>query len=176
MVKIALAGGLLAVAALNRAPEVRAGVVATHEGRSVLAMAAPQLEIGATLTMVTPDLPQTTTVARVVRTLTDDAYMRMRPNSPGPYYEISSVEAGRTLPQLAIAIVGDLSARRVGSTVSLHLDGASPDVRARSCTSIEGLHLTLWAGEPLKAPRLWHLYYYVGYDLQPSCTPEDTRG
>ena len=176
MLKMALVCGLLAIAALNHAPEIRAGVVATHQGRSVLAMAAPRLAVGAKLTLVTPDPPQTTTVARVVRVLADDADMHMRTNSPGPYYEIASAEAGLTLPQLAIAIAGEPSVRRIGTTMSLHLNGGSPDVRARSCTSIEGLHLTLWAGEPLKGPRLWHLYYYVGYDMQPSCTPQDTRG
>jgi hypothetical protein len=43
----------------------------------------------------------------------------------------------------------------------------------RSCSSSEGIHLTLWSGKPLASERRWHQYYYVGYDLEPDCTPAD---
>jgi hypothetical protein len=44
----------------------------------------------------------------------------------------------------------------------------------RSCTSSEGVHLTIWSGQPLASERRWHQYYYVGYDLKPDCTPAET--
>jgi hypothetical protein len=40
-------------------------------------------------------------------------------------------------------------------------------------TSMEGLHLTVWHGEPLNSPLRWHEYYYLGYDVVPSCTNAD---
>lgn len=43
----------------------------------------------------------------------------------------------------------------------------------RSCTSHEGLHLTLWAGTPLLGKRIWHHYYPLGYDVEPNCSPAD---
>jgi hypothetical protein len=43
----------------------------------------------------------------------------------------------------------------------------------RSCASSEGIHLTIWSGQPLKSERRWHQYYYIGYDLEPDCTPAD---
>ena len=49
------------------------------------------------------------------------------------------------------------------------------DARVRSCTSIEGLHLTIWSGTPLTSTRLWHAYWYLGYDVEPNCQPADTR-
>ena len=41
----------------------------------------------------------------------------------------------------------------------------------RQCASSEGLHLTVWKG----AERVWHDYYALGYDVEPTCTDEETR-
>ena len=43
----------------------------------------------------------------------------------------------------------------------------------RTCASSEGLHLTVWKGLPLKGKRIWHRYYYLGYDVEPNCTEAD---
>ena len=47
--------------------------------------------------------------------------------------------------------------------------GTARDVSFRSCTSMEGLHFTLWSGAPPREKRLWHGYYYLGYDVEPTC-------
>ncbi len=172
-----VAHGLLLLAALAAVPGptdpvVRAGVVATLHGRSVLAMIGSPLVAGARLTLVTPDTPQAVLKARVVRPLSTEPDMSVR--TPGPYYEVVSAEDGRTLPDVAVAMIGDPPVKRVAGAVSLQLDKTLQDVRVRVCRSMEGLHLTLWSGEPLKTPRVWHLYYYVGYDLQQTCQPGDT--
>lgn len=46
----------------------------------------------------------------------------------------------------------------------------------RVCTSTEGVHLTVWSGEVVENKRLWHDYYYLGYDLIPTCTERETAG
>lgn len=38
---------------------------------------------------------------------------------------------------------------------------------------MEGLHLTVWTGEPLKGKSRWHAYYYLGYDTEANCTAAD---
>jgi hypothetical protein len=43
----------------------------------------------------------------------------------------------------------------------------------RECTSVEGLHLTVWNGEPLRGSRKWHRYFYLGYDVEPNCRQKD---
>src|SRR5262245_566274 len=43
----------------------------------------------------------------------------------------------------------------------------------RSCTSMEGLHFFVWARNGLKARKVWHRYYYLGYDVEPSCNEAD---
>ena len=45
----------------------------------------------------------------------------------------------------------------------------------RSCASSEGLHLTIWRGRPLKGKRIWHWYYYLGYDVEADCTDADFK-
>ena len=37
----------------------------------------------------------------------------------------------------------------------------------------EGLHATAWAGQPLASPRRWHAYYYLGYDVDPTCNESE---
>ena len=53
------------------------------------------------------------------------------------------------------------------------LDGDGTLEYFRQCTSSEGVHLTIWSGEPLKGTRRWHHYYYLGYDVEPSCNEAD---
>ncbi|MGH6927363.1 MAG: hypothetical protein ACREEV_03520 [Dongiaceae bacterium] len=67
-----------------------------------------------------------------------------------------------------------------GAVPELGASGARPDLDGngtlegfRSCASGEGLHLTVWYGEPLSTARLWHGYYYLGYDTESNCAPKD---
>ena len=45
----------------------------------------------------------------------------------------------------------------------------------RSCTSMEGIHFTIWRGEALTGKRLWHDDYYLGYDTEPTCNDRDFK-
>ena len=136
-------------------------------------MSGPPLPAGTTISLITTDRPQTLQLARILRPVSDDKDMHDR--MPGPYYEIVSADSGRELPQLAVAILTVETSRTTGVVLSLRVSATLPDVQVRSCASNEGLHLTLWSGEPLKARRLWHTYYYLGYDTQPTCQSEDVR-
>jgi hypothetical protein len=53
------------------------------------------------------------------------------------------------------------------------LDGDGTPEHFRMCSSTEGLHLTIWSGEPLVGTRRWHFYYYLGYDVEPDCSEAD---
>lgn len=55
--------------------------------------------------------------------------------------------------------------------IDLDLDGTAEQFR--DCTSSEGVHLTIWSGEPLVGSRRWHYYYYLGYDVEPDCVEQD---
>lgn len=57
--------------------------------------------------------------------------------------------------------------------VDVNRDGVEETFR--DCTSHEGVHLTIWSGEPLKGLKLWHAYFYLGYDTEPSCVQADVQ-
>ena len=57
-----------------------------------------------------------------------------------------------------------------GDTVTIAIDRGRPPVRFGVCAGTEGLHTTAWAGPPLLSLRVWHAYYYLGYDVDPTCS------
>lgn len=76
--------------------------------------------------------------------------------------------------ELGFGIIDDpkiFSSKKGIMRADLNLDGVQDSFR--DCTSNEGVHLTLWSGLPLKGPRLWHAYYFLEYDVVPSCQEKD---
>jgi hypothetical protein len=163
---------LALIAASDQTAPPRAGVMVTAAGRSVLAIDGPILTAGTIITLVTIDNPQRVYRAVIADRLTDSEIMAKH-DVPAPYYAVTAAPAYKVLPSLAVAIVGRFEIERRGSGVALREGKSVNQIRVRGCTSSEGLHLTLWAGEPLKGTRLWHLYYYLGYDVEPTCQPAD---
>ena len=53
--------------------------------------------------------------------------------------------------------------------VGIAVVGGDENVTARMCASNEGLHLTAWVG----SRRVWHEYFYLGYDVDPDCTVQE---
>jgi hypothetical protein len=43
----------------------------------------------------------------------------------------------------------------------------------RSCSSNEGIHMSVWSGPPLRGTRRWHRYFYLGYDVEANCNEKD---
>lgn len=43
-----------------------------------------------------------------------------------------------------------------------------------SCAGSEGINLLVWNGLPREGALQWHRYYYLGYDVDTTCTPADT--
>ena len=41
----------------------------------------------------------------------------------------------------------------------------------RSCSGSEGVHLTAWR----HGARVWHEYFYLPYDIEPTCTPDQAH-
>jgi hypothetical protein len=53
---------------------------------------------------------------------------------------------------------------------SISVRGAVPAAMTfRQCAGSESLHLTAW----LRGRRVWHGYFYLGYDVEPDCRPEE---
>jgi hypothetical protein len=54
-------------------------------------------------------------------------------------------------------------------TIAVRFAGEEDEIRFRECASSEGLHVTAWRDEPLRGQRIWHAYFYLGYDVEPDC-------
>ena len=133
---------------------------------------------GSVVTLVSPGSPQTTVTATVeessascglkdrslrgalvFREAVAGPYFRLRPRAPVPESFTVWVALNGALPSKATR----------GSRIALRFSAAYPAVQVHECRSSEGLHFTVWAGEPLTSRPLWHMYYYLGYDVEPSC-------
>ena len=163
-VQTAAAGAPIGVAASSR------------DGQLCVAMPSPALAPGTTITLIQPAHQQSVLVATIARSVPSCERLE-RAMIPGPYY----LARGAT-PTVAdsgtvwVALSGRLGTRRVGSgAIVVQLGTPYANAQVRSCTSREGVHLTVWAGTPLKSQRLWHAYYYLGYDVEPSCEDGDVR-
>jgi hypothetical protein len=104
----------------------------------------------------------------------------LRPDAFDPVY---LDDEGKTTYALdAGGIAGDVSLGfgLVDPPPDIAAAGAMPDLNGdgraegfRSCASGEGLHLTVWHGEPLTTSRLWHGYFHLGYDTEADCDGKD---
>ena len=74
----------------------------------------------------------------------------------------------------AIGIIGVSGAfRKKGDLLAADLDGDGKEEYFRSCTSAEGVHFSIWSEQPLLGTARWTQYYYLGYDVEPTCTPKE---
>jgi hypothetical protein len=142
--------------------------------RLCFASADSTLPPGAPVTVVHAVFPQYSTEGRL-------GGRSKSPCFPPPRTSVDSMEyavdaPGDTIGRrgVPIAILGKLpQATMRGDTVVLAVEPGKPSWRFRSCASEEGIHATAWSGIPLSSPRRWHDYYYLGYDVEPDCTPGD---
>ena len=136
-----------------------------------LAIANDTLQVGDTITLVTSEIPPTTFKAAIRKKLTLNCLKNPEARQGTFFY---SFRAGNEPMDPFIAIVrfdGDVGIDNGNARADLNGDGVPESFR--SCTSREGFHLSVWAGEPLKSQRLWHEYLYRGYDIEPTCRYQD---
>jgi len=77
--------------------------------------------------------------------------------------------------KIYIAIVGKHAAlQRVRGRVEGKLDSRG-SVTFQACSSMEGLHFSAWTGGVLNEKKIWHRYYYLGYDVEPTCSDADFK-
>ena len=157
--------------------EVRMYAADQDSSGTRLCFAAPDLKLapGTPVTVVHSTFPQYSIPGKLGR----------RSRSPCFPPAIDSVDSmayvvdapGDTLGRhgVPIIVIGKLpDAVMRGDTVTLAIEAGQTPWRFRTCASEEGIHATAWSGIPLAAPRRWHAYYYLGYDVKPNCTAADS--
>ena len=138
-----------------------------------LAIKNSRLRKGQIITLVNTDRPQSTRRFAVREKTYTNCSSEIEPILGASYYLLK----GRRLdwPAVDIAVVGQPRVTRKRGLVRIDLTGDDRGEYFRSCTSNEGIHLTIWNGLPLKSKRIWHSYFYLKYDTQPTCKHSDYR-
>jgi hypothetical protein len=102
-------------------------------------------------------------------------------SNPEEYSYYSLVLTGETIDKseigVSIGVIQPAAKVRIENKLaSVDLNGDAKPEFFRLCTSNEGLHLTIWNGKPLSGKRIWHYYYYLNYDTEPTCKQKDWEG
>jgi hypothetical protein len=69
-------------------------------------------------------------------------------------------------PGHAYRLALDHAADQIGGSVAVRAK-VPPSISFRQCAGSEALHLTAWVNDR----RIWHGFYYLGYDVEPDCKP-----
>lgn len=153
------------------------GIVAAKENLLCLIAPATSLNIGSQVRLVLLAIPQKVVTGTVV-SVSDRKCAELSKSHiiSGEDYRLS-LPHNRT--HLSVPAIGILDSshqlRRAGSKVVGDLDGDGMAESFRSCASSEGIHLTVWSGQPLTGTRKWHSYYYLGYDVEPNCMEPEIK-
>jgi len=129
---------------------------------------------GTPVTVVHSEFPQYAVTGRLGKRAKAPCFPPPRSSSDSMQYSVDAPADTLGWHGVPIVIVGKLPAavmRR--DTVTIEMESRKEPWRFRTCASTEGVHATAWAGVPLASPRRWHAYYYLGYDVEPDCTPAD---
>jgi hypothetical protein len=171
--------GLALMVALGAQPAqpraFRVGVAAPGEDGYCLSLLGAALPIGSPVTLVSTT-PSQHVVYGTVRSATPKCEGIVSSDIAGPYYFLTTEEPIDAVADIWIVVPGRAQTRTAAGRVRVVLSPRWPNAQVRSCASSEGLHLTVWSGTPLRSTRLWHLYWYLGYDVASDCRPADYEG
>lgn len=152
-----------------------------------LMIADSTLATGDSLTLISDEpSPDSSTLVTLISATVAGRVLDPQRDARAPRWFAMGSEAGDALYRLAVA-PGALDCcifgyavraprsvfRVVSGRAEADLDGDGVPERFQSCASLEGLHPTVWSGEPLRGVERWSRYYYMGYDLEPNCPGTD---
>ena len=147
------------------------------EGKLCLNISNPNLADGTEVSFILPHRPQRVAKATIEQKLASSCSHDPTTNAGASFYSLKLVGKGVDLSEPmrpAIAVVGSATPVLLKHGIaSADLDGDGRTEFFRICTSNEGNHLTVWTGKPLQGKRRWHSYYYLGYDVVPTCKRKD---
>ncbi len=154
------------------------GVVLHRDDSNCLEIGSASLAAGQRFQFVTGVKPPESGEAEITRKLEKPcAFAENNQNETVMHsyqFKIVSGELPNAAPAFALTRTpGRLSDGATGYSADLDGDGQTEFLRA--CTSMEGVHLTVWSGAPLTGKRRWHYYHYLGYDVEPDCSPAESQ-
>lgn len=155
----------------NSDPSSQFGVAVQNAGAVCFSIHDSHLQAGDIVTLVVPSQPQSVVEAEIAGAA--ESGCPGAKDSDLSAYQLKIIKG--TVPNFMplIAIAGKSAKFRLNHR-SVYANYKGKRNSFRTCTSADGVHLTVWEGKPLEGTRLWHQYYYLGQDLEPDCTSKDT--
>jgi hypothetical protein len=155
--------------------QTRIGVAEVgNKGDGCLTIMNASLQGNDEITLITLENPQSFIKTKIVNKLSQSCSQNTEIPQNASFYSFQVSNNNDEIIRPTIAIAGFNGSLKVtNGRVRADLNGDGRLESFRLCTSNEGLHLTVWIGEPLNGERLWHEYYYLGYDVEPTCTKRD---
>lgn len=154
------------------------GVAVQKSGSVCLYTHNADLSAGSALTLVLLSPPQSAIHAEVTRPASAENCPSIDSNDTTlSAYEIRAL-AAVLVPSMPVISVSGPSGqfRKEGDYIAADINQDGKSEYFRACTSGEGMHLTVWAGQAHHGKPKWHQYYYLGYDVESNCTPSETQG
>jgi hypothetical protein len=178
-----LAAVVLLTAGPAAAGAIVSGVAAAGHGERCVAFPAGAVAVGDAVTLVGSESESSwwSAVVTVQRELAacaelDEASMEIDGADEsgdvtvdGRFYELSAPAGADPYSWVAIAVPGAPRLRKVPGGFTAELDGRAPREHLHICATYQGLDLTIWSGPPFTGRRRTHGYYYLGYDVDPTC-------
>lgn len=157
----------------------RIGVAVSTGGRTCLAIHNANLASGTPVTLVAPLPPQSSVQGQIGAASNTPCPVAKDVDASLSNYDIQ-LSAGASVPKLQplIAATGASSPFTPGpnNQVQADLDQNGKLQTFRACASNDGIHLTVWDGNPLQGTLIWHGFYYdpAASGLAPPCTEKET--
>jgi len=145
-----------------------------------LMIADSTLAAGDSLTLISdepdpgPDSPPDILTAAVAERLHRNPHSKMLAEPNDVFYRLVSPPGALSCCIFGYAVrTPRRNVRIVAGRAEADLDRDGVPEHFQSCASTEGLHPTLWSGEPFQGVNRWTRYYYLGYDVEPNCPSLD---
>jgi hypothetical protein len=155
------------------ASEENFGVVASQNGALCVSFGGKPPPIGASIKILETQSPQYFFEGKLGNE-SESCKVLEKANVVGPYFLVQT-EKKKVNPFVGVAVFSKNTLSVVNNEVVLSSASSKEKIYFRSCISNEGLHFSSWQGQPLKGEQLWRIYYYLGYDVEPSCQENELK-
>ena len=139
---------------------LRIGIVVPHAERAVLAAEGAPVRAGTKAYPVPLSAAPPFSVREPIPTPAG--------TPPGPLVLV----AGSPVPVYATDLPDGVALDLLPMVVTLGQEPPS-GLAVSSCTSAEGIHVSLWSGEGLQRTRRWSAYVHLGYYTEPTCSDSE---
>lgn len=155
----------------------RIGIGVTTASRTCIAIPNNNLVASSPVTLISPVLPQAFVQGEISAIVHDQCPVSKDIDPAVTSYDVRMKQG--PLPKLTplIAVTGTSSVFSMGANnyVQADLQQNNKFESFRACSGTDGVHLTVWQGNPLEGPLLWHGFYYAPGDTSvgPACAPKE---